>query len=184
MSEAEIETKVDEVIYSPFLNDLLLRNVLILAKSITRTIEDIAKVATDAYKVLDPFFKARGVYLDEFIRNSNKDVINIILVYDEEILLKRFDKYLCKENLQKIFENHNSDKKVNIILVKNADATCISFNNVDVGIRGLLSTDIPDDEYYAIGVDTKETLQHTNEEYLGVPFVNIYYSPEALAKAN
>lgn len=183
MNEAEIEAKVDEVIYSPFLNDLLLRNVITLAKTITRTIEDIAKVANDAYKALDPFLKARGVYLDEFIRNSNKDVINILLVYDEEILLTRFEKYLRKEIVQKLFENYNSDRKVNIILVKNVDAASISFNNIDVCIRGLLSTDIPDDEYYTIGVDTEETLRHTNEEYLGVPFVNIYYHPDALATA-
>lgn len=180
MNKVEIETQIDEGIDSPFLNDLLLRNVTTLAKSITRTIEDIAKVATDAYKALDPFFKARGVYLDEFIRNSNKDVINILLVYDEEILLKRFEKYLRKEIIQKLFENYNSDKKVNIILVKNVDAASISFNNIDVGIRGLLSTDIPDNDDYAIGVETEESFYPDKDGYLGVPFVNIYYNPRSL----
>ena len=161
----------------------LVRNLINMAETFNGFIGDIATIVTDACQALDPFLKARDIYLDKLIQSSDKDVVKIMLVFEEKDLLGKWAKYINKEVMEKVLLNPSISKEIEIILVNKADATSVKFNQIDVGIRVQYSTEIPDDDFYAIGIDTEETLRHTNEEYLGVPFVNIYYHPEALAKA-
>ena len=179
---SELKIKVDPEIELALIRNIT-NSIVNMAEDVRCTIMDFAAVAVEAYKVLDPFLKARDIYLDEFIQSSGKDVVKIMLVLEEE-LLDKWDRYLNEEVMRKALLNPYFDNEIEVILVSKADAASVKFNQIDVGIRVQYSTDLPDDDYYAIGVDTEETLRHTNEEYLGVPFVNIYYSPEALAKAN
>lgn len=159
----------------------LVNNIINMAKTFDGLIGEIAKAATDAYMALDPFLKARDTFLDKFIHSSDKKFINIMLVFEEKELLGKWVKYIDKKILTKILDSPSFEKDIDIILVDKADATSVKFNQIDVGIRVQYDTNISDDDYYAIGVETEETLQHTDEEYLGVPFVNIYYNPDVLA---
>lgn len=179
---SELKVKLDPEIELALIRNIV-NSIINMAEGVKCTIMDFAAVAVEAYKVLDPFLKARDIYLDEFIQSSNKDVVKIMLVLEEE-LLDKWDRYLNKEVMRKALLNPYFDNEVDVILVNKADATSVKFNQIDVGIRVQYDTNIPDDDYYAIGVETEETLHHTDGEYLGVPFVNIYYNPNALAKAN
>lgn len=161
----------------------LVNNIINMAKAFDGLIGEIAKVATDAYMTLDPFLKARDTFLDKFINSSDKKFINIMLVFEEKELLGKWVKYIDKKVLTKILGNPHSEKDIDIILVDKADATSVKFNQIDVGIRVQYSTDIPDDDYFAIGVETEESFYPDKDGYLGVPFVNIYYNPNALTKA-
>ena len=146
---SELKIKVDPEIELALIRNIT-NSIVNMAEDAKCTIMDFAAVAVEAYKVLDPFLKAR-------------------------------DRYLNKEVMRKALLNPYFDNEIDVILVNKADATSVKFNQIDVGIRVQYSTDLPDDEYYAIGVETEETLRHTDEEYLGVPFVNIYYHQDALA---
>lgn len=159
----------------------LVNNIIHMTKSFDGLIGEIAKVATDAYMALDPFLKVRDTFLDKFIRSSDKKFINIMLVFEEKELLGKWVKYIDKKILTKILGNPHSEKDIDIILVDKADTTSVKFNQIDVGIRVQYDTNIPGDDYCAIGIETEETLRHTDGEYLGVPFVNIYYNPKVLA---
>lgn len=159
----------------------LVNNIINMAKTFDGLIGEIAKAATDAYMALDPFLKARDTFLDKFIHSSDKKFINIMLVFEEKELLGKWVKYIDKKILTKILGNPSSEKDIDIILVDKADTTSVKFNQIDVGIRVQYSTDILDDDYYAIGVETEESFYPDKDGYLGVPFVNIYYNPNALA---
>ena len=176
---SELKIKLD-----PATELSLVKNLINMAEKFNGFIGDIAAIVTDACKALDPFLKARDIYLDEFIRSSNKDVVKIMLVFEEKELLGKWVKYIDKKILTKILGNPHSEKDIDIILVDKADATSVKFNQIDVGIRVQYDTNIPNDDYYAIGVETEESFYPDKDGYLGVPFVNIYYHSDVLAKAN
>ena len=178
---SELKIKVDPEIELALIRNIT-NSIVNMAEGVKCTIMDFAAVAVEAYKVLDPFLKARDIYLDEFIQSSNKDVVKIMLVLEEE-LLDKWDKYLNKEVMRKALLNPYFDNEIDVILVNKADVASVKFNQIDVGIRVQYSTDIPDDDYYAIGVETEESFYPNKDGYLGVPFVNIYYHPDALATA-
>lgn len=177
-------TGMDEVKLDPEVELVLIRNIvnniINMAEGVKCTIMDFAAVAVEAYKVLDPFLKARDVYLDEFIQSSDKDVVKIMLVLEEE-LLDKWAKYLNKEVMRKALLNPYFDNEIDVILVSKADTTSVKFNQIDVGIRVQCDTNIPDDDYYAIGIETEESFYPDKDGYPGVPFVNIYYNPKVLA---
>lgn len=179
---SELKVKLDPEIELTLIRNIT-NSIINMAEGVKCTIMDFAAVAVEAYKVLDPFLKARDIYLDEFIQSSNKDVVKIMLVLEEE-LLDKWDRYLNKEVMRKALLNPYFDNEIDVILVNKADAASVKFNQIDVGIRVQYDTNIPDDDYYAIGVETEESFYPDKDGYLGVPFVNIYYNPRALATAN
>ena len=177
---SELKIKVDPEIELALIRNIT-NSIINMAEGVKCTIMDFAAVAVEAYKVLDPFLKARDVYLDEFIQSSNKVVVKIMLVLEE--LLDKWDRYLNKEVMRKALLNPYFDNEIDVILVSKADAASVKFNQIDVGIRVQYDTNIPDGDYYAIGVETEESFYPDKDGYLGVPFVNIYYHPDALASA-
>ena len=84
---SELKIKVNPEIELALIRNIT-NSIINMAEGVKCTIMDFAAVAVEAYKVLGPFLKARDIYLDEFIQSSNKDVVKIMLVLEEELLDK------------------------------------------------------------------------------------------------
>ena len=69
---SELKIKVDPEIELALIRNIT-NSIINMVEGVKCTIMDFAAVAVEAYKVLDPFLKARDIYLDEFIQSSNKD---------------------------------------------------------------------------------------------------------------